>query len=202
MVRYDKIKNQFLSIVLTGQKGGTGKTTIAALLTEHLIKHGKRVSLIDTDPAQGLTNWITNCQEKGRLVSQIPADCQITDVAGVSGSSLLYLKQADIILVPFIAHYLDLQVIIPWFLNLSDQQQKKVCFLPNRWQNTKEQREGLELLKQDTIRYNNLILTPLPHRPALFSSFLNGNQKNFFTNPKNRPLEKPFSELFKHYESN
>jgi len=41
-------------IVITGNKGGTGKTTIAALLTEYLAYRGKRVNLIDTDPNQAL----------------------------------------------------------------------------------------------------------------------------------------------------
>jgi cellulose biosynthesis protein BcsQ len=39
-------------IVVTGNKGGTGKTTIAALLTEYLICQKKKVNLIDTDPNQ------------------------------------------------------------------------------------------------------------------------------------------------------
>jgi cellulose biosynthesis protein BcsQ len=39
-------------IVITGNKGGTGKTTIAALLTEYLIYQRRKVNLIDTDPNQ------------------------------------------------------------------------------------------------------------------------------------------------------
>jgi cellulose biosynthesis protein BcsQ len=39
-----------IKIVITGNKGGTGKTTIAALLTEYLNYQKKRVNLIDTDP--------------------------------------------------------------------------------------------------------------------------------------------------------
>jgi len=41
-------------IVITGNKGGTGKTTIAALLTEYLNYQNKKVQLIDTDPNQAL----------------------------------------------------------------------------------------------------------------------------------------------------
>ena len=41
-------------VVIAGNKGGTGKTTIAALLTEYLTYQGKRVNLIDTDPNQVL----------------------------------------------------------------------------------------------------------------------------------------------------
>jgi len=41
-------------IVITGNKGGTGKTTIAALLAEYLTYQGQKVNLIDTDPNQAL----------------------------------------------------------------------------------------------------------------------------------------------------
>src|SRR3954467_9726745 len=101
-------------IVITGNKGGTGKTTITALLAEYLTYQKKKVNLIDTDPNQALQFWIDNCQQENRPVSSpLPADYQIMDTAGVSGGSLTYIKQADIILVPFVPHYIDLQVIIP-----------------------------------------------------------------------------------------
>src|SRR3954451_11792951 len=101
-------------IVITGNKGGTGKTTITALLTEYLNHQKKKVNLTDVDPNQALQNWINNCQQENRLVSSpLPADYQVIDTAGVSGGSLTYIKQANIILVPFVPHYVDLQVIIP-----------------------------------------------------------------------------------------
>ena len=63
---------------------------------------------------EALQTWTNNCQQENRLVSSpLPTDYQIIDTAGVSGGSLTYIKQADIILVPFIPHYIDLQVIIP-----------------------------------------------------------------------------------------
>lgn len=103
-----------IKIVITGNKGGTGKTTIAALLTEYLTYQKMKVNLIDADPNQALQSWINNCQEESRIVSfSFPVDYQIIDTAGVSGGSEIYLKGADIMLVPFIPHYIDLQVIIP-----------------------------------------------------------------------------------------
>jgi cellulose biosynthesis protein BcsQ len=41
-------------IVITDNKGGTGKTTITALLSEYLTYQGKKINLIDTDPSQAL----------------------------------------------------------------------------------------------------------------------------------------------------
>jgi len=40
------------TIVITNDKGGTGKSTIAALLTEYLNHQKQKVQLIDTDPLQ------------------------------------------------------------------------------------------------------------------------------------------------------
>lgn len=199
-VKWSEVKT-LIQIVITGQKGGTGKTTITALLTEYLLNLNKKVQLVDTDPSQLLTNWIANCEEKGRQVSQSPANYQITDVAGVGGASLTSIKKADIILIPFIPHYADLQVVIPWFLELPKENQKKVFFLPNRFQNTKEQREGLRLLNEETKKLGSSILSPFPHRPALFSALLNGNKENFFSAKKNQPLQEPFTELFTTYEN-
>ena len=75
-------------IVITNEKGGTGKSTFAALLTEYLNYEGKKVQLIDTDPLQTSQNWANNCQNEGRIVSNITADYQIIDTAGSSGSAL------------------------------------------------------------------------------------------------------------------
>jgi len=108
------VPSKLAKIVITGNKGGTGKTTITALLAEYLTHQKKKVNLIDTDPNQALKFWIDNCQQENRPVSSpFPVDYQIIDTAGVSGGSLTYIKQADIILVPFVPHYIDLQVIIP-----------------------------------------------------------------------------------------
>ncbi|CAG8508113.1 22671_t:CDS:2, partial [Racocetra persica] len=163
--------------IITGNKGGTGKTTIAALLAEYLIYQKKKVNLIDADPNQAFQSWINNCQEEGRPVSsRLPVDYQIIDTAGVSGGSETYLKRADIMIVPFIPHYVDLQ----------------------------EQQEGLNQLKDETGRDKKagIILPPLSSRPALYGSVLNGSKDNFFTKPESEQVKKIFQELFNHYEKN
>ena len=192
-------------IVITGNKGGTGKTTITALLAEYLTYQKKKVNLIDTDPNQALQTWTNNCQQENRLVSSpLPTDYQIIDTAGVSGGSLTYIKQADIILVPFVPHYVDLQVIIPWFNSLSKERQRKVYFLPNRYQKTKEQQEGLQQLDETRhAKGAGKILFPLSHRSALYGVVLNGSKENFFANQKkSADAFLVFKELFKHYAKN
>lgn len=199
------VPSKLIKITITGNKGGTGKTTIAALLAEYLTHQKKKVNLIDADPNQAFQSWINNCQEEGRIVSsRLPVDYQIIDTAGVSGGSETYIKRADIMIIPFIPHYVDLQVIIPWFNSLSWERKEKVFFLPNRYQKTKEQQEGLKQLKDETGRDKEagVILPPLSSRPALYGSVLNGSKENFFTKPESEQVKKVFQELFNYYAKN
>jgi cellulose biosynthesis protein BcsQ len=176
-------------IVITNEKGGTGKSTVACLLVEYLNHQQQSVRLIDTDPIQTSQTWANNCQSERRQVSRESADYQIIDTAGTSGSALGWLRQADVIVVPFQSHYADLKVTIDWFVSLNKEWQKKAVFIPNRWQNTKEQREGLKQLEQIIAEEKTgRILNSISNRPAVFAKFLNGNKDNFFTN-KDIPSE-------------
>lgn len=172
-------------IIITNEKGGTGKSTIACLLVEYLNHLNQKVQLIDTDPIQTAQTWANNCQEEGRQVSTNPATYQVVDTAGSSGSALSWLVQADLILVPFRPHYADLQTTTSWFTSLKPSWQAKIIFIPNHWQNTREQREGLKQLKEIIAEEKQgQITSPLANRPALYGSLLNGSQKNFFTKPE------------------
>jgi len=172
-------------IVITNEKGGTGKSTVACLLVEYLNWTKQKVQLIDTDEIQTSQTWVNNCTEEGRLVSQKPAAYQIIDTPGSSGSALSWLQQADLIVVPFRSHYADLQTTITWFISLNSKLQAKVIFVPNQWQNTKEQREGLTQLQQVIKEEKQgLITSTLKHRPACYGGFLNGSSKNFFSEKK------------------
>jgi cellulose biosynthesis protein BcsQ len=46
--------SKLIKVVITGNKGGTGKTTLTALLTEYLTYQKKKVNLIDSDANQAL----------------------------------------------------------------------------------------------------------------------------------------------------
>jgi hypothetical protein len=86
---------------------------------------------------------------------------------------------------------------LPW------ERKEKVYFLPNRYQKTKEQQEGLAQLKDETGRdKGGTILLPLSSRPALYGSVLNGSKDNFFTKPESKQVKQVFQELFRYYEKN
>jgi len=184
-----------LKIAITNEKGGTGKSTIACLLVEYLNNLNQKVQLIDTDPIQTSQTWANNCKQENRQVSQTPADYQIIDTAGSSGSALAWLAQTDLILVPFRPHYADLQTTTTWFTSLKPDWQAKITFIPNHWQNTKEQRQGLVELKEVIAEEKQgQITNPLTNRPALYGTLLNGSKNNFFAR-KGLPTE--IKELFK-----
>lgn len=171
-------------IVITNEKGGTGKSTFAALLVEYLNFENKKVQLLDTDPLQTSQVWATNCQNKGRTVSHSNPDYQIIDTAGTSGSYIGWIRSADLIVVPLQMHYADLKVTLDWFLSSSKEIQSKTVFLPNRWQKTKEQREGAKQLQWIINQEKSgKILPPLSNRPALYGELLNGSKENFFNKP-------------------
>jgi len=191
-----------LKIAITNEKGGTGKSTIACLLAEYLNHLNKKVQLIDTDPIQTSQTWANNCKLEGRQVSHTPASYQIIDTAGSSGSALSWLAQADLILVPFRPHYADLQTTTTWFTSLKPDWQAKIIFIPNHWQNTKEQREGLAQIKEVIAEEKQgQITNPLTNRPALYGTLLNGSKVNFFAK-KGLPSEitKLFKEILTNYE--
>ena len=193
-----------MKITLTNEKGGTGKSTLTCLLVEYLNHLHKKVQLIDTDPIQTSQTWANNCKQEGRQVSQTPATYQIIDTAGSSGSSLTWLAQADLILVPFRPHYADLQTAITWFTSLKPDWQAKIIFIPNHWQNTKEQRQGLAELKEIIEEEKHgKITNPLTNRPALYGILLNGSKTNFFKN-KNLPqeIQNLFQEILAHAKTN
>src|SRR5579883_2457084 len=58
-------------ISLVGQKGGSGKSTIAVCLASELMQRGKSVLLVDTDPQATVKTWGAVATEGGRKIPTI-----------------------------------------------------------------------------------------------------------------------------------
>ena len=188
-------------IAITGDKGGVGKSTIASLTAEWLLHKNYSVKIIDADPNQTTQTWVDKCVEKGRDINTGKV-ITIVDTAGTSGSSLSkYIRNADLILVPFKPHVADLEVIVAWFLSLKESLQERIFFIPNMLSNTKEQRQGvkeLETLIEEEGR--GKILSGLIERKAVYPILLNGNELNFFETKLDQKTRQETSDLFEAIE--
>jgi chromosome partitioning protein len=169
------------TIVITSDKGGVGKSTLAALIIEWLNFNNISVDLVDADPIQTTRTWSDNCASDGRIVLSKTADYLIVDTAGTSGAGLNWLQKGDIIIAPFQPHYADIKTVLDWFYVINPTLQKKVMFIPNRYQKTNEQKDGLLQVKKVLDTENAGTLLPfLSNRPAIYGSLLNGSNINFF----------------------
>jgi chromosome partitioning protein len=186
-------------IVLTGDKGGVGKSTIAVLITEWLISTGVKVKLIDADPNQTIQTWVDKCYELGYKVSSPDASVTVIDTPGTVGSSLnKYILNAKIILIPFQPHVADLEVVVGWFLSVKESLQSRVIFVPNRLSRTIEQRDGIKELKAIIAEEGRgTLIDGLSNRPAVYPPLLNGRGENFFNNSQSKKIFIETQPLFK-----
>ncbi|WP_156114280.1 ParA family protein [Myxosarcina sp. GI1] len=169
-------------IAISGDKGGVGKSSLTALLSEWMLYCGRQIKVVDADPNQTTQTWIDKCSEMGRQISSSQANITIVDTAGTSGSSLIkYIRNADLIIVPFKPHIADLEVVIGWFLSVKATLQEKVAFVPNMLSKTKEQAAGVEEARKIVAEEGNGIILPgLVERKAVYPPLLNGSATNFF----------------------
>ena len=137
-------------IAITGDKGGVGKSTVSALLAQWFAFKNYTVNILDADPNRTIYTWLEKCQNNNyKFCIEVNPNILIIDTAGTSGSSLIkYVREADIIVVPFQPHIADLEIVVGWFLSINDTLQKKVMFIPNRKEGTNEQKEGISQISK------------------------------------------------------
>ena len=81
-------------ILVTSQKGGVGKSTVAANLSAFLsCQLGMRTTLIDWDPHGSSSNWLRRAPNVGVLVQHLTLPVEM-------GGTVLCLKRACICAAP------------------------------------------------------------------------------------------------------
>ncbi|MCK2056988.1 AAA family ATPase [Methylobacterium sp. 37f] len=117
-------------LVLASQKGGSGKTTIAASLAVAAAQSGERIVVVDLDPQGSLAEWgqlrevkdiVFRSVPPGKLDEWITAtrkvekvDLVIIDTAGTFGKEVdTALRHADLCLVPVRPSAFDLRAAGP-----------------------------------------------------------------------------------------
>lgn len=116
------------TLIVSGQKGGSGKTTVSAHLAVAASQAGVRVALIDADPQRSLADWAAHRADAGLPVVAAPTVAQVAaalDAAEADGYGLAIvdtpphagswaapiLRRASLVLVPVRASVVDLRAL-------------------------------------------------------------------------------------------
>jgi chromosome partitioning protein len=140
------------TITVAQQKGGAGKTTLAAQLAVALTARGKRVALLDIDPQGSLTAWHglrrqALGQEAGGIDLSVVAgwrlgtelgrlqedyDILIVDsAANADTENKAAIRASDLVIVPMQPSLVDLWATGPT-LDLAEKQKTRALLMLNR----------------------------------------------------------------------
>jgi len=113
-------------ISLVQQKGGVGKSTIVAHAAGHFIAWGKRVAVLDADPAGAVSRWLPEATRASRIVHLVDPDAIIDEIprlqdeadvvlvdgpAGATEVTRVILLRSDMAVVPLGPSALDLAAL-------------------------------------------------------------------------------------------
>lgn len=118
------------TVAVIGQKGGSGKTTVALGIATAAAQHQKATIVIDLDPQANATNWSDRRQEQGmdepivvscqvgrlmktlELAEKNKAELAIIDTPGKgSEAGIAAAKAADFVLIPIQPQIFDMETL-------------------------------------------------------------------------------------------
>jgi len=117
------------TVSIVGQKGGTGKTTLAQCLAVAASQDGRSALILDLDPQANAANWYDRRIDKenplvttappGRLAQALEAarasgiDLVLIDTPGkLEGAAIAAVEKADLVLVPVRPQINDLETLV------------------------------------------------------------------------------------------
>lgn len=136
-------------ITVAQQKGGSGKTTVAANLAVAFARAGLSVALLDTDPQGSLGRWFMARRERGAAGMEfstasawgVSYECEklkkLVDVVIVDTPPKVdadlrpALREADLVLVPVASSHVDLWAT-EGVIDLARREHKSVALVLNR----------------------------------------------------------------------
>ena len=153
-------------ITVAQQKGGAGKTTLAANLAVALSASGHKVAVIDTDPQGSLGRWFMTRRERGdpgmefatasawgvgyecdKLRKQV--DYILVDTPPKVDSDLRpALRESDLILIPVATSQVDLWATDS-ILDMAERVGRPVLLVLNRYKARTRVSDGIDALVQE-----------------------------------------------------
>ena len=168
----------------------------------------------DFDSTEAVNYWIKTCiQNKGYNIEKQNLtsikEITIVDTAGDNvGTLSTQVQKADIIIVPFVPHRVDSQIVIKWFDKVVEYERKvknditrKIYFLTNRREvdNKTQYKRINNLSKAVSTSKTKAQIVPdtlsLSYKSTFYDSFLDFTKENIFI--KKYAWEKYKSENFK-----
>lgn len=175
-------------ITIAQQKGGAGKSTVAAHLAVAFYQMGKRVSLIDIDPQGSLSMWhslrekqygknytgINFVSSSGWRVASAIAQCKsVSDIVIIDSpphtetEAKSSMREADLVIIPMQPSPTDLWATKAT-LDFAKSEKKMVRVLLNRYSTTSK------MSKDIAGRITDLLNNTLGNRVLFASCFLQG----------------------------